>query len=510
MAELALHFFEGARAAEAERAIGYARVAAEQALLVHAFGDAAAHYDRAVRLTQRLELADPETTCELRLALASARMAAGEIEAGRAEYGRAADVAERARTPELLARAALGFAEWGPYGKVHHEAVRPLERALDRLPDEDSPLRAAALGRLAVRLDPRADQPRREALLAESLAMARRLGDHELLVMLLGISPLVNWRPQSVGLRREHTAEVIALARAGERPGAMWARIIRITDALALGELAGAAEELDAYQRASDELGRMYYQWYGMVMRGAVAAFHGDLDVAGRLAETAIATIRPHDDDCEQEYSVQRLVLGVLRADAAGVPEAVAAGLRRALRRPAAVGRAARPSRPARRPRRPGAASARPARRRRLRARRPRPGPAGRVDAARRRRRRCRRPRGGRGALRAPGAVRGLEHRHRPRGWGILGAAARPLGRLAAMSGRPELAERHFEHALELNEAWRSRPWVLHTVLDYAEALPDASTPRRRRAEALATARSFASPELERRAAAMGRRSRGD
>ena len=503
VAELALHFFEGARAAEAERAITYARIAAEQALLVHAFDDAAGHYERAVRLTQRLEIADPETTCELLLALAAARTGAGQIEAGRVEYGRAADVAERASTPELLARAALGFAEWGPYGKVHHEAVRLLERALDRLPREDSPLRAAALGRLAVRLDPRADQSRREALLAEGLAMARRLDDHELLVMLLGISPLVNWRPDSVQLRREHTAEVIALARAGERPGAMWARIIRITDALALGELAAAAEELDGYQRAADELGRMYYQWYGTVMRGAVAAFRGDLDASERLAETAIAAIRPHDDDCEQEYSVQRLVLGVLRGDARGVPEvalrdfaerfaelplwpallarhALLAGRDDEARRALDLLGADDFERVDRDPDRLAALTLL-------------------ADVA--------------AAVGDRAAATAIHARLEPhadwnividRTWGVLGAAARPLGRLAALSGRPELAERHFERALELNERWRSRPWVLHTVLDYAEALPDAATPRRLRGEAVATARALGSAALERRAAALG------
>jgi len=45
---------------------------------------------------------------------------------------------------------------------------------------------------------------------------------------------------------------------------------------------------------------------------------------------------------------------------------------------------------------------------------------------------------------------------------------------------------------------------VLHTVLDYAEALPGAATPRRLRGEALATARALGSAALERRAAALG------
>ncbi|WP_028067832.1 protein kinase domain-containing protein [Solirubrobacter soli] len=498
VAELALHFYEGARAAEAERAIRYARVAAEQALLLLAFADAAAHYERAVALTERLETPDAETTCELLLALAAARTGAGQSEAGRAEYRRAAEVAERTRTPELLARAALGFAEWGPYGKVHHEAVRLLERALDRLPGEDAPLRAAALGRLAVRLDPRADQPRREALMEQALAMARRLGDHDLLVLLLGISPLVNWRPQSIALRREHTAEVIALAQAGERQGAMWARIIRVTDALALGELREADAELAAYLRLSDELGRMYYRWYGLVLRGAVAAFRGELETADRLAEEAIATIRPHDADSEQEYSVQRLVLGVLRGEPDRVPADALTGFADRFAElplwPALLARHA-------------LLTGDDDQARRLLARF---GDFERADRDPDRLAALTLLADVAAGVGDRAAAHALYARLEPyadwnividRAWGLLGSAARPLGRLAALTGDTARAHAHFERARELNARWHADPWVLQTLLDHATALPEAAP--RLRAEALASARALGLPALARRAARL-------
>jgi hypothetical protein len=62
------------------------------------------------------------------------------------------------------------------------------------------------------------------------------------------------------------------------------------------------------------------------------------------------------------------------------------------------------------------------------------------------------------------------------RGWAAWGAAARPLGRLAALAGEPATAARHFERALELHERWGARPWIAHTVYDYARATgsPDA------------------------------------
>jgi class 3 adenylate cyclase len=48
------------------------------------------------------------------------------------------------------------------------------------------------------------------------------------------------------------------------------------------------------------------------------------------------------------------------------------------------------------------------------------------------------------------------------------GAASRYLGMLAATLGEFSKAEAHFQHALELNERMRARPWLAHTKAQYA------------------------------------------
>jgi class 3 adenylate cyclase/tetratricopeptide (TPR) repeat protein len=48
------------------------------------------------------------------------------------------------------------------------------------------------------------------------------------------------------------------------------------------------------------------------------------------------------------------------------------------------------------------------------------------------------------------------------------GAASRYLGMLAATLGDVDKAEAHFQHALELNERMRARPWLAHTKAEYA------------------------------------------
>ena len=56
------------------------------------------------------------------------------------------------------------------------------------------------------------------------------------------------------------------------------------------------------------------------------------------------------------------------------------------------------------------------------------------------------------------------------RSWAAWGAAARPLGRLAAVLGDADAAAAHFEHAVALHREWGSRPWLAITIRDYAAA----------------------------------------
>jgi tetratricopeptide (TPR) repeat protein len=52
-----------------------------------------------------------------------------------------------------------------------------------------------------------------------------------------------------------------------------------------------------------------------------------------------------------------------------------------------------------------------------------------------------------------------------------LGATARFLGQLAAVLGRWDLAEAHFERALGINTRMDAVPWIAHTRFEYARML---------------------------------------
>ncbi len=90
-----------------------------------------------------------------------------------------------------------------------------------------------------------------------------------------------------------------------------------------------------------------------------------------------------------------------------------------------------------------------------------------------------------------------------------LGAVSRFLGMLATLLGRWDDAERHFEHALALNERMGLRPFVAHTQHAWADMLvkrgdvSDIDRARELNALALAAARKIGMVRLQRMAEAL-------
>ena len=114
---------------------------------------AAEHYDRALQALRRLEPPDDAVRCELSIALGSAQARTGRVTAARESFMTAAGIARTAGTAEGVARASLGLATVTagrvPFGMVDTVLVGLLEESLAALGDQDSPLRARLMARLA-------------------------------------------------------------------------------------------------------------------------------------------------------------------------------------------------------------------------------------------------------------------------------------------------------------------------------------------------------------------------
>jgi class 3 adenylate cyclase/DNA-binding SARP family transcriptional activator len=323
-AELAHHFLA---AGDRTRGLEYSVASARRALDQLAYEDAAAHYDNALAA---LGDADPERRCDLLLALGDARAREGATPAAKRSYREAADIAEARGLPEHLARAALGYG-----GRLLWEVSRDdpdlaglLERALDRIGHDDSPLRVRLLARLGggpLRDDH--DPTRRRAIAREALEAARRLGDAPTITYGLAGYIAAHHSPEHTAQQTELATELIELAlQAGDVERAIEAHEHRAAARTELGDIAGANADVDAMARLAADLRQAPQDWF-VAERRAVRALH-----EGRLAdaEALVADARRIGQDAMQwsaavTHVLQLVVLRRLQGRLAGVEPAARA-----------------------------------------------------------------------------------------------------------------------------------------------------------------------------------------
>ena len=492
VAEIAGHALLAARGGiDPARALHWSRQAAAEATRLLAHAEAADHLDRALEAAELGELDAPADRLALRMEIAVARTAAGDFDEARRRWGEAADAARRLGEAESLATASLGFAEFADYAVVDRPAIALLEESRAALPAGDSAQLAQVLGRLAVRLDPLTEQGRREALLDEGIAMARRLAEPRALARLLALSPLVHWRPESAERRAADAAETIGLAtEAGDPEAALWALMVRHADRFATGDVAGAEAELADFDRRAAALRQRFYHWYGRMLHASHAAFDGRLETARRLTEHAGAENREREPGADEEWAVQRLLLARVTGRPGDVPlEGLRSFAERYARLPVWQALLATAEWTAGDPDAAGALLAAILRR----------GPEAlpperdRVCTLALLADLC----AGLGEVRhAESLIRALEpfaERNvlTDRGWAAWGAGARPLGRLAAAAGQAGRAAAYFDRAIALHRAWGARPWLVHALRDAASSVPGERDAGPLREEAGAVARAI-------------------
>jgi hypothetical protein len=477
--QLAHHFFAAAELGGADRAVEWSRRAGARADASLAYEEAVAHRRRAL---QALELDDPgdaRRRCLLLLELGEAETRAGELDAGRERFVRAGELAARQGFPDELARAALGATAWHDYGLLDTVGVRLLEDALAALPAEDTPLRARVLGLLSTRLGP-ARRAERDALSAEAVAMARRLGDPAATSTLLKYRAFAIRDPATLDEQLEAAGESLRLAQeGGDLEGTVWSRLCRLVCLLERGDVARADVELEAYASAADELRQSYFCWYATMLRGTRALLAGDFEDGEALSRDALA-VREEQEPGEAEIHVAQMVmlglqrgtLGELERGAelrrlAGLYSLVPAWEAMAAAHALAAGREAEAREALDRAARDGFAAVR--------------GTDDRLSALVVLAGICAEL----GAAEHAAALHSLLEPWAGHcavldyGWAVLGSVSRPLGALATLLGRHDEAVARYEAAARLDTAMGAHPWVAHDLIGHAEALlarggPDA------------------------------------
>jgi DNA-binding SARP family transcriptional activator len=288
LSELAHHFFEAAAAGDVDKALSYSRRAADRALAVVAYEEAARLYRMALALTQ-----DGVDRCELLLSIGDAQTRAGDTPAAKATFREAAELADALRLPTQLARAALGYGGRFTWDASRDDAYLPplLDHALEVLGDRDARLRVRLLARLSAGplRDARYPPERRALLRREALELARQTGDPEAIAYALNGYVISEGDPELTHERLELGRELVAVAlEIGDKEVAMEGRSDLLTDLLELGDLEGALGELDAMGKIAAELRQPSHHWFLTIFRAQLALLQGRLAEAESLIETAL------------------------------------------------------------------------------------------------------------------------------------------------------------------------------------------------------------------------------
>ena len=265
-AELAHHYFQARHVGGAAKAVVYSLSAAEAALAIHAYEEAAEQYERALAALEIVRGDDAAARCDVLLALGSARWQASTPDRS-STFARALELARGIGSADRLAQAALGAGGrfYAP-GATDLPEIEVLDEALAELPAGDSALRVRLLARQAENLVSAEPAARTRELADEAVDMARRIGEPAALATaLMGLHAALLHADHAQERRR--LAEE-ALAVAGELGGVEMSALGRhwlLYDLAELGKLDEAWRRHGELERLAVDLQQPLYRHSSLV-----------------------------------------------------------------------------------------------------------------------------------------------------------------------------------------------------------------------------------------------------
>jgi class 3 adenylate cyclase/tetratricopeptide (TPR) repeat protein len=289
VSELAYHMLEAAQVAEVDKAIEYARRAAVQAVSLLAYEAGVRLYERALSALELREEPDETTRCDLLSGLGDAQSKTGDLEASRASFRRALEIARALGDIDRFASAALGLAGAPEASAPDASDLMQLEDALVKLPPDDGSLRARLMARLSTALFGDQTQAERRANLArEAVDMARRTGDLRTIAFTLRAALVILWEPTETEKELVFADEVVRLAeQAGDKEllasGHFWRAILLLW----LGDVRAFDVERARVAELADELKQPFLKRGVLQLTACQLAMTGDLENAERVAQEA-------------------------------------------------------------------------------------------------------------------------------------------------------------------------------------------------------------------------------
>jgi DNA-binding SARP family transcriptional activator len=310
---LAHHFTRAASRDDSEKAIGYARAAAEQAAAVFAHEEAAEHNARALDVATRFAPEDERRRCELLLVAGESWVRAGERPLAWAAFREAGELAERLGDRASLARAAIGASRRYVQepGVVDVEVIGLLKRALEQTDGAGSLDRVRLLNRLCGAIYFSAERDRMQELSAEATRIAEELDDPEARVHAHAARRRALWDPPHLDQRLATSTEMLTLAQqVGDPELQLQAHAWLVVDLLEHGDRDAVDAQIAAFSAGAEQLRQPLYIWHGLVWRAMRALLDGSLDAADELAAEALAAGAPGEAvTAPQYFAVQLLAI---------------------------------------------------------------------------------------------------------------------------------------------------------------------------------------------------------
>ncbi len=249
---LVYHFSQSPFPAHLQKAVEYAKRAADDALRMLAYPEAIELYERSLESLALIAPGDDRRVAPLLRGLALAQRGAGRHADAIETFGRLVVQARADGNSELFAQAAIGLEEARYTTRLSPESSIPLlEEGLRGLPRVPTRLRAQLLERIAS-ASIVLNEPRRIELSREAVHAARELGDPLILVRALEARHLAIWGPDSLEERLAIGQELLELSqhtRAVDSFGVgaqVAGHTTRMSDLLEIGDLEGVVEAVEA------------------------------------------------------------------------------------------------------------------------------------------------------------------------------------------------------------------------------------------------------------------------
>ncbi|MEE9279178.1 MAG: protein kinase [Myxococcota bacterium] len=474
LAELAYHFGEAASGGDVGKAVDYAVRAAEREKELAAWEQAARQYERAVQALEAAQPVDETRRCQLLSSLADAHFMSGANELGW-DTARAA-LARRLEPPGLFARAAIMLCRGqSPHWPLpDQQRIEVVEEALERLGGAEAALGARLTANLAIEVGLAGERERQDALFADAVEMARRSGVPGGLAMILWLR-LRDSSDEDPHATLEAADETVALAReAGARQVEFNCRLSRMGALVGLADPDAFAAELALQREVAEELRLPHALMNIASWEAGRALWQGDLASARRLSwESWTIGRRVNEPVWVQTYGTHLYGLRQMQGRVAEQLPGLLAGIERfarAIAWPCLLACAYTGTGQEANARRVFEELAAEDFSGVFASNTPNLVLAADVCASLRDEER---------------AVTLYERLSRYKGlyvpsalWaGVCGSVPRALARLAAVMGRLEDAENHFERALEVDRKMGARGWLPRTQCDYARMLLDRDAP---------------------------------